>query len=78
MGLAYSGNGLRLYYSPNVTAEIAESVRCSARTKYAETNEPHARMTERVIAPERLDFVDVVAFSQNHTDRLDWETLISL
>jgi L-ascorbate metabolism protein UlaG (beta-lactamase superfamily) len=36
------------------------------------------RMTERVIAPERLDFVDVVISSHNHTDHLDGETLIPL
>jgi L-ascorbate metabolism protein UlaG (beta-lactamase superfamily) len=36
------------------------------------------RMTERVIAPERLDFVDVVTSSHNHTDHLDGETLIPL
>ena len=35
-------------------------------------------MTERVIAPERLDFVDVVTSSHNHTDHLDGETLIPL
>jgi L-ascorbate metabolism protein UlaG (beta-lactamase superfamily) len=46
--------------------------------KYAGTNKPHVRMTERVIAPERLDFVDVVTSSHNHTDHLDGETLIPL
>ena len=35
-------------------------------------------MTERVIAPEQLDFVDVVTSSHNHTDHLDRETLIPL
>ncbi len=35
-------------------------------------------MTERVIAPQRLDFVDVVTSSHNHTDHLDGETLIPL
>ena len=35
-------------------------------------------MTERVIAPERLDFVDVVTSSHNPTDHLDGETLILL
>ena len=35
-------------------------------------------MTERVIAPERLDFVDVVTSSHNHTDHLDAETLLPL
>src|SRR3954470_321806 len=46
--------------------------------KYANTNKPHERMTERVIAPERLDFIDVVASSHNHTDHLDRDTLIPL
>jgi L-ascorbate metabolism protein UlaG (beta-lactamase superfamily) len=43
--------------------------------KYAATDKPHVRMTERVIAPERLDFIDVVTSSHNHTDHLDQETL---
>lgn len=50
----------------------------SLTKKYAGTNKPHVRMTERVIAPERLDFVDVVTSSHNHTDHLDGETLIQL
>ena len=50
----------------------------SLTKKYAGTNKPHIRMTERVIAPERLDFVDVVTSSHNHTDHLDGETLIPL
>jgi len=50
----------------------------SLTKKYAETNKPHVRMTERVIAPERLDFVDVVTCSHNHTDHLDGDTLIPL
>jgi L-ascorbate metabolism protein UlaG (beta-lactamase superfamily) len=47
----------------------------SLTTKYAGTDKPHVRMTERVIAPERLDFIDVVTSSHNHTDHLDPETL---
>ena len=43
--------------------------------KYAATEKPHIRMTERVIAPERLNFIDVVTSSHNHTDHLDKETL---
>jgi L-ascorbate metabolism protein UlaG (beta-lactamase superfamily) len=31
-----------------------------------------------VIAPERLDFIDVVTSSHNHTDHLDKETLVPL
>src|SRR5688500_1170463 len=46
--------------------------------KYATTDKPHVRMTERVIAPERLDFIDVVTSSHNHTDHLDKETLVTL
>ncbi len=43
--------------------------------KYAATDKPHVRMTERVITPERLDFINVVTSSHNHTDHLDKETL---
>ena len=50
----------------------------SLTRKYAGTDKPHVRMTERVIAPERLDFVDVVTSSHNHTDHLDAETLVPL
>jgi len=50
----------------------------SLTKKYAGTDKPHVRMTERVIAPERLDFVDAVTSSHNHTDHLDGETLIPL
>ena len=35
-------------------------------------------MTELVIDPRRLDFVDVATSSHNHTDHLDGETLVSL
>ena len=50
----------------------------SLTKKYAGTDKPHVRMTERVITPEQLDFVDVVTSSHNHTDHLDGETLIPL
>src|SRR6266446_4532905 len=50
----------------------------SLTAKYAETDKPHVRMTERVIEPERLDFIDVVTSSHNHTDHLDRETLVPL
>ena len=43
--------------------------------KYACTDKPHVRMTERVVAPEKLGFVEVVTSSHNHTDHLDAETL---
>ena len=47
----------------------------SLTKKYAATDKPHIRMTEPVVAPERLNFVDVVTSSHNHTDHLDGETL---
>ena len=47
----------------------------SLTRKYAGTDKPHVRISERVVAPERLDFVDVVTSSHNHTDHLDPETL---
>jgi L-ascorbate metabolism protein UlaG (beta-lactamase superfamily) len=47
----------------------------SLSQKYASTDKPHVRMTERVIAPERLDFIDVATSSHNHTDHLDQHTL---
>lgn len=46
--------------------------------KYATTDKPHVRMSERVIDPARLDFVDVVTSSHNHTDHLDADTLLPL
>ncbi|MBT3268964.1 MBL fold metallo-hydrolase [Candidatus Poribacteria bacterium] len=50
----------------------------SLTRKYADTDKPHVRMTARVIAPEQLDFIDVVTSSHNHTDHLDGETVIPL
>ena len=47
----------------------------SLTKKYAATDKPHVRMTERVVAPEKLGFVDIVTSSHNHTDHLDAETL---
>ena len=43
--------------------------------KYANTDKPHIRMTELVLNPSKLDFIDVVTSSHNHTDHLDGETL---
>lgn len=50
----------------------------SLTRKYAATDKPHVRMTERVIAPEGLDFVEAVTSSHNHTDHLDPDTLVPL
>lgn len=50
----------------------------SLTKKYANTDRPHVRLTELVSDPARLDFIDVVTSSHNHTDHLDAETLIPL
>lgn len=47
----------------------------SLTKKYAATDKPHVRMTARAVDPARLDFIDVVTSSHNHTDHLDHETL---
>lgn len=47
----------------------------SLTVKYAHTDKPHIRMTELAIDPARLDFIDVVTSSHNHTDHLDAQTL---
>ena len=50
----------------------------SLTKKYAKTDKPHTRITERVIAPERLTGIDIITSSHNHTDHLDAETLLPL
>lgn len=66
-GFLLQWQGRHLLLDPYLSDSLTE--------KYAATDKPHVRMTARVIAPERLDFVDVVASSHNHTDHLDAATL---
>lgn len=47
----------------------------SLTTKYATTDKPHVRMTRRVIDPQRLEGIEAVTSTHNHTDHLDAETL---
>lgn len=47
----------------------------SLTRKYDGTDKPHVRMTELVIDPAWLTFVDAVTSSHNHTDHLDGATL---
>jgi L-ascorbate metabolism protein UlaG (beta-lactamase superfamily) len=69
-GFLIQTQGRHLLFDPYLSDSLTK--------KYAGTNKPHVRMTERVLAPERLDFVDVVTSSHNHTDHLDGETLIPI
>ncbi|MFD1140719.1 MBL fold metallo-hydrolase [Larkinella insperata] len=50
----------------------------SLTVKYANTDKPHVRISERVVDPARLVGIDVVTSSHNHTDHLDAETLLPL
>ena len=66
-GFLVQWKGSHLLLDPYLSDSLTE--------KYAATDKPHVRMTERVVDPAQLDFVDVVASSHNHTDHLDGETL---
>jgi len=48
----------------------------SLTKKYAATDKPHIRMSERVIDPGLLKNIAIVTSSHNHTDHLDAETLM--
>ncbi|MFT4551389.1 MAG: L-ascorbate metabolism protein UlaG (beta-lactamase superfamily) [Verrucomicrobiales bacterium] len=50
----------------------------SLTKKYANSDKPHVRMTELVVDPGKLDFIDVITSSHNHTDHLDAETIAAL
>jgi L-ascorbate metabolism protein UlaG (beta-lactamase superfamily) len=47
----------------------------SLSRKYAQTDKPHTRMSERVVDPARLTGIVAATSSHNHTDHLDAETL---
>ncbi len=47
----------------------------SLTRKYARTDKPHVRCSERVVDPDLLDFVDLATATHLHTDHLDGDTL---
>lgn len=69
-GFLIKYNGKHLLFDPYLSDSLTK--------KYADTEKPHVRMTECVIEPERLDFIDVITSTHNHTDHLDAETIIPL
>ena len=66
-GFLIQWDGHHLLFDPYLSDSLTR--------KYAETDKPHVRMTERVIDPAQLEMIDVVTSSHNHTDHLDAETL---
>lgn len=66
-GFLAQWHGKHLLFDPYLSDSLTK--------KYANTDQPHVRLTERVVAPEQLDFIDVITSSHNHTDHLDPETL---
>ena len=60
--------GKRVLIDPYLSDSLTE--------KYAATNKPHVRMSERVIDPSLLKDILIVTSSHNHTDHLDGGTLI--
>jgi len=64
-----------LLHTPGCTILFDPYLSDSLTRKYAATDKPHVRITERVIAPERLTGIDIITSSHNHTDHLDAETL---
>jgi L-ascorbate metabolism protein UlaG (beta-lactamase superfamily) len=69
-GYLVSYNNIHVLIDPYLSDSLTK--------KYEHTNKPHTRMTELVIDPAQLDFIDIVSSSHNHTDHLDGETLIPL
>lgn len=69
-GCLISWNGVHVLTDPYLSDSLTK--------KYLTTGKPHTRMSEKVIAPDQLNFIDIVSSSHNHTDHLDGDTLIAL
>ena len=69
-GFLIKWNRQFLLFDPYLSDSLTE--------KYAATDKPHVRMTELVVDPAKLDFIDVITSSHNHTDHLDATTIAAL
>jgi len=69
-GFLVQWRGSHLLFDPYLSDSLSR--------KYAATDKPHTRMTELVVSPGALNFIDVTTSSHNHTDHLDGETLTAL
>ena len=69
-GFLVQWRGERMLFDPYLSDSLTH--------KYAATDKPHVRMTERCIDPETLTGISRVTASHVHTDHLDGETLVPL
>ena len=69
-GFLLQYNGKHLLFDPYLSDSLSR--------KYANTDKPHVRISERVVDPVKLTRIDVATSSHNHTDHLDAETLLPL
>lgn len=69
-GFLLQYGGRHLLFDPYLSDSLTK--------KYADTDKPHTRISERVIDPAHLTMIDVVTSSHNHTDHLDADTLLPL
>lgn len=66
-GFLVKTGGITVLFDPYLSDSLTR--------KYAATDKPHVRMTERCVAPERLADIQVITSSHMHTDHFDIETL---
>jgi L-ascorbate metabolism protein UlaG (beta-lactamase superfamily) len=72
-GFFFVQNGRAILLDPYLSDSLTK--------KYANTDKPHTRITERVVDPAalgKLGVIELITSSHNHTDHLDAETLIPL
>src|SRR5437867_8683218 len=69
-GFLLQWNGKRVLMDPYLSDSLTN--------KYAATDRPHVRMSERVMDPKLLKNILVLTSSHSHTDHLDAETLVPI
>jgi L-ascorbate metabolism protein UlaG (beta-lactamase superfamily) len=69
-GFLVQHNGVRFLFDPYLSDSLTQ--------KYAATDKPHVRMTERCVDPHKLTGIQWVTATHAHTDHLDGETLRAL
>jgi L-ascorbate metabolism protein UlaG (beta-lactamase superfamily) len=69
-GYLLQHKGIRVLIDPYLSDSLTK--------KYANTEKPHVRISERVIDPRDLPRIDIISSSHNHTDHLDAETILPI